>query len=277
MLVLRSLKRLVTSTSIFVLYLRMSVELMGETMLLRRITKHVKEQNWFAVGLDFFIVVIGVFIGIQVANWNVSQLERREEAAIIERLQSDFERVKEEAERSLAFHMRMTEDMRTVLRSLRSGVLKDEDIQSFERALLMGTAFQTSADRSGSLTELMSSGRGNILSGRDLLHTLVEYEDFLERFAVAQSYYIQHIMLSRTAFKEAFEYDINLQLTEEVFALIEEGQSLVHYNFEELASDPTFHNAVEELLFAHSGFTLWRKRISNRISVIQQNIAANKS
>ncbi|MEP1144977.1 MAG: hypothetical protein ABJH52_14755 [Henriciella sp.] len=42
-------------------------------MLLRRITKHVKEQNWFAVGLDFVIVVVGVFIGIQVANWNASQ------------------------------------------------------------------------------------------------------------------------------------------------------------------------------------------------------------
>ena len=39
-------------------------------MLLRRITQHVKTQNWFAVLLDFFIVVIGVFIGIQVANWN---------------------------------------------------------------------------------------------------------------------------------------------------------------------------------------------------------------
>ncbi|MEM0987080.1 MAG: hypothetical protein AAGJ32_12610 [Pseudomonadota bacterium] len=39
-------------------------------MLLRRISTHVKEQNWFAVFLDFFIVVIGVFIGLQVANWN---------------------------------------------------------------------------------------------------------------------------------------------------------------------------------------------------------------
>ncbi|WP_340694165.1 hypothetical protein [Hyphomonas sp.] len=29
-------------------------------MLLRRMTQHVKEQNWFAVGLDFLIVVMGV-------------------------------------------------------------------------------------------------------------------------------------------------------------------------------------------------------------------------
>ena len=45
-------------------------------MLLRRITKHVKDQNWFAVGIDFCIVVIGVFIGIQVANWNDVRQQR---------------------------------------------------------------------------------------------------------------------------------------------------------------------------------------------------------
>ncbi|MEM7431188.1 MAG: hypothetical protein AAF351_04510 [Pseudomonadota bacterium] len=39
-------------------------------MLLRRVVEHVNAQNWFAVGIDFVIVVVGVFIGIQVANWN---------------------------------------------------------------------------------------------------------------------------------------------------------------------------------------------------------------
>ena len=53
-------------------------------MLLRRITKHVKAQNWFAVGIDFAIVVIGVFIGIQVANWNDT---RNDEADLITSLQ----------------------------------------------------------------------------------------------------------------------------------------------------------------------------------------------
>ena len=39
-------------------------------MLLRRITKHVKDQNWFAVALDFFIVVAGILIAFQITNWN---------------------------------------------------------------------------------------------------------------------------------------------------------------------------------------------------------------
>ncbi|GAA6204737.1 hypothetical protein [Thalassotalea sp. SU-HH00458] len=39
-------------------------------MLFRRVLTHVKDQNWFAVGIDFCIVVVGVVIGIQVSNWN---------------------------------------------------------------------------------------------------------------------------------------------------------------------------------------------------------------
>lgn len=58
-------------------------------MLLRRITEHVKDQNWFAVGIDFVIVVIGVFIGIQVADWNTARIDRAEESAFLQTLQQD--------------------------------------------------------------------------------------------------------------------------------------------------------------------------------------------
>lgn len=58
-------------------------------MILRRITQHVKEQNWFAVGIDFVIVVIGVFIGIQVANWNDNQNAKAALATSLERLDKE--------------------------------------------------------------------------------------------------------------------------------------------------------------------------------------------
>jgi len=45
-------------------------------MILRRVIGHVREQNWTAVGIDFCIVVVGVFVGIQVANWNEARVER---------------------------------------------------------------------------------------------------------------------------------------------------------------------------------------------------------
>ena len=245
-------------------------------MLLRRITKHVKDQNWFAVGIDFVIVVVGVFIGIQVANWNASQFERREEAAILQRLQSDFERVKSDADASLAFHIRMTEDIRTLLRSVRSGELKDDDIPAFERALLLGTVVQTSADRAGSFTELMSSGRGNIMRDRNLLHALVDYEDFLGRHALAQAYYIDTVLLATDAYTGAFEYNTDMRLSEDIIILLDHGQRFVSYDFEALAADQDFHNAVEQLLFVHSGLTMWRERISVRVDDIQKKLAASE-
>lgn len=59
-------------------------------MLLRRVTKHVKDQNWFAVCIDFVIVVIGVFIGIQVANWNDAQGDRQRETLILQNIANDL-------------------------------------------------------------------------------------------------------------------------------------------------------------------------------------------
>lgn len=49
-------------------------------MLLRRLKTHAEKENWFAVFLDFCIVVIGVFIGLQVANWNEARSEHERTA-----------------------------------------------------------------------------------------------------------------------------------------------------------------------------------------------------
>ena len=45
-------------------------------MLLRRITQHVKTQNWFAVTLDFIIVVIGVAVAMMGQQW-LSELAQK--------------------------------------------------------------------------------------------------------------------------------------------------------------------------------------------------------
>lgn len=45
-------------------------------MVIRRIREHVAAHNWFAVGVDFLIVVAGVFLGTQANNWNQARIER---------------------------------------------------------------------------------------------------------------------------------------------------------------------------------------------------------
>lgn len=58
-------------------------------MLLRRVSEHVREQNWFAVGLDFAIVVFGVFVGLQVANWNADRADRAAYRLALERYEAE--------------------------------------------------------------------------------------------------------------------------------------------------------------------------------------------
>jgi hypothetical protein len=59
-------------------------------MILSRVIEHVKHQNWTAVALDFVIVVLGVFIGIQVSNLNEALLDRQRTNALINAFRTDL-------------------------------------------------------------------------------------------------------------------------------------------------------------------------------------------
>ena len=58
-------------------------------MILRSVMKHVRDQNWVAVGLDFLIVIVGVFIGIQVANWNDERAQDVRESQLLAELREE--------------------------------------------------------------------------------------------------------------------------------------------------------------------------------------------
>ncbi|MEO6433010.1 MAG: hypothetical protein ABIO29_03400 [Sphingomicrobium sp.] len=47
-------------------------------MVIRRIRDHVADHDWFAVAVDVGIVVLGVFLGTQVSNWNEDRVEREQ-------------------------------------------------------------------------------------------------------------------------------------------------------------------------------------------------------
>ena len=59
-------------------------------MLLRRVRKHVASENWFAVCVDFVIVVVGVYVGIEVSNWNEARQEEVRAEEYLERIRDDL-------------------------------------------------------------------------------------------------------------------------------------------------------------------------------------------
>jgi hypothetical protein len=59
-------------------------------MRLRRIIEHLKTQHWTAVWIDLVIVVVGVFIGIQVSNWNQARADRQREHLLLVDLRAEM-------------------------------------------------------------------------------------------------------------------------------------------------------------------------------------------
>ena len=67
-------------------------------MVIRRIREHVASHNWFAVGIDLAIVVLGVIIATQVNNWNEARIDR---------------------DKGHAYRVRLVEELRTTEQGMR--------------------------------------------------------------------------------------------------------------------------------------------------------------
>jgi hypothetical protein len=55
------------------------------------LTQAVREQNWFAVGLEVLIVIVGVVIGFQVTGWGQARSDRAKEQTYLRQLRADLD------------------------------------------------------------------------------------------------------------------------------------------------------------------------------------------
>ena len=59
-------------------------------MILRRLSQSLKEQNWTAIWIEFVLLVSGVFLGIQVSNWNSERVTNIQSEIFTNRLREDL-------------------------------------------------------------------------------------------------------------------------------------------------------------------------------------------
>ena len=58
-------------------------------MILHHLALRLRQQDWAAVTIEFLLVVAGVFVGIQVANWNEERKQHALESAYLARIAED--------------------------------------------------------------------------------------------------------------------------------------------------------------------------------------------
>jgi len=105
-------------------------------MILRRFMLHVKEQNWFAVGLDVIVVIVGIFLGLQVQSAYEERQAQEEEGRIVGYMIADMESSLDYLDQSISdFEYRILSSSKAI-DILNAGVLNDEDIEDFEQAII---------------------------------------------------------------------------------------------------------------------------------------------
>ncbi|MDT8442536.1 MAG: hypothetical protein RQ723_12890 [Desulfuromonadales bacterium] len=128
-------------------------------MILRRVIEHVREQNWFAVSIDFLIVIVGVFIGIQVANWNDARRDREAEALYLDRLQQELSEISPQA---AASHASVRAELERVM-EVRDYFLTGEGLDSFGgehcAAIVTSHIYAGTIFYPPTIKELISTGR----------------------------------------------------------------------------------------------------------------------
>ena len=150
-------------------------------MLFRRIKTHIENENWFAVFIDFLIVVVGVFIGIQVANWNATLKERQKEHAYLVRLQQDFIESDFGIKRVIGYLQEQLKDHQVIITSLDNCSLKPADEIAFQRGIQTITLVDSTRIFRSTYDEMRASGSINIIQNETIKEVLAQTIALAER------------------------------------------------------------------------------------------------
>ena len=135
-----------------------------------------------AIAIDFVIVVFGVFIGLQVNNWNEARNERARERTYLERLFVDFHANVRTLETYVDGRRRDGQILINLAVALRDGGAPPTD-DALQRPLCRWGAAPLPDLRQGTYNELVSSGALSVLRDERLRILLADYSAAEDRSA----------------------------------------------------------------------------------------------
>ncbi len=209
-------------------------------MLLRRITKHIKDQNWLAVLVDFLIVVVGVFIGIQVANWNTERINEQLEEQYLLRLFDDMNGTIEDYLENNIWDIRIINAQYSILEQLKSGVQNQDETSQFELGLAWAGKYNPPRRRWGTVEELVSTGNITLINDVALRNDISKLSAWFDRNKDIVKDSETRLIPLRAQLVKNYRIDRFDTINFKPLAKVE-------YDFETLAGDDEFINVFSSL------------------------------
>ena len=140
-------------------------------MILRRFSQSIREQNWTAITVEFVLLVIGVFLGIQVSNWNAERDTNQKSAILTERLRTDMRGEDWTYQFLIAYNRDVLANANRAVEALEGKVpLPDEALLI---AAYRATQYRNRNQRGSTYDELISTGSIDLIRNRMLRETAI--------------------------------------------------------------------------------------------------------
>ena len=147
--------------------------------ILGRLSKAVREQNWFAVVLELAIVVLGVVIGFQVTGWGQARADAAKERAYLHQLIDDLLETETEVERMHGAWKRQGASAGKLLRPYRSS--SRPPVDSVLRWMNHINYMNLPTYVTGTATALVETGDLNLIRNDSLRSSITRYLGRIER------------------------------------------------------------------------------------------------
>jgi len=153
-------------------------------MILRRIIAHFRKQDWFTVLVEFLIVVAGIFVGLQVNNWNEAARDRRAETQYLSQLRGDLQRIEGETAAQFDFERFHASLAGAVFDLIKHDNTKERGAR-INAGLSQLTMRRTLRAESPTFVDLQSSGDLEIISNAALRTDIIAYFAAMRRLEAA--------------------------------------------------------------------------------------------
>ncbi|MBL38910.1 MAG: hypothetical protein CMP07_10930 [Xanthomonadales bacterium] len=147
-------------------------------MILRRLTEALRRQDWSTVAVEIMIVVLGVFIGIQVSNWNEARVDEGRARAYLERVGQDLDADLATLADRKGFWDQVSRYGETGLRYAQTGTAHDTSHWNVLLAYFQASQVAEFITTQATYDELRSAGDLELISNLDIRNALARYYHF---------------------------------------------------------------------------------------------------
>ncbi|KCZ64033.1 hypothetical protein L53_05920 [Hyphomonas sp. L-53-1-40] len=214
-------------------------------MILQRLAISLRKQDWFTVAIETLIVVFGVFIGLQVNNWNETRVERQLAKDYVKRLETDLRT-------DLANSRLLTEYHEQVLAAVvRTGELLSADAPDAKELIQMAyraTEINQLPPERATWDQIVSSGHLGLLPEGAVEGGLSTYYAF-------DAMKVTYDALEQTPYRKALRSKIPIPVQQAIRVgcsdLLDEQSILLGFKEEcEIEADPETLQAVADAIRA---------------------------